>query len=554
MSRPNKHPSVEAVPVSSSPTSPSDHVLAQFEARVKEQLAHKSLTHFEGLLTSPLGFALTTASPLQRAIARIVDGRPLDELADDDVVLRACGGTLPPAVKPSEVAIVAGIRTAKSLSAAALAVYWSQRADLTRLGPGEIPRISIVSLSKDLADVIFGHIVGRMMASPLLSKLILETPTADTLMVKHPSGRPVEIKVVAASKAGSSLVARWSAGVIMDEVARWGADDAAVSVNDLRDAVLLRILPGAQLVYISSPWAPMGFLYDLVKERWGKPDRDCIVIKAPAYDMAPIIWTPDKLEIAKRDPRIYRTDIEAEFADPEEALFTTAMLETATRETPIIAPPQQGIRYTAAIDPATRGNSFTLVVATGQGRKEKVICLAKQWTGSAVNPLSPAQVLQEIATILRAYRVTVLDSDQYMGDALRDLAHQVGLVLVPHAWSSTERTKRYLTLRTMFEMGEVELPPDTLVKQDLQRVVRRYTQSGVTIDLGKTNDGRHADYAPAICMALTRWHEQQPTQAAKSFEDSYTGLTEEEKQIWQPLEKSMRRKADRAFRKMRFRA
>lgn len=533
-------------------SSQADHVLASFEARVKEQLAQKSLTHFEGLLTSPLGFALTTASPLQRAIARIVDGRPLDELGDDDVVLRACGGTLPAPVRPSEVAIVAGIRTAKSLSAAALAVYWSQRADLTRLGPGEIPRISIVSLSKDLADVIFGHIVGRMMASPLLSKLILETPTADTLMVKHPSGRPVEIKVVAASKAGSSLVARWSAGVIMDEVARWGADDAAVSVNDLRDAVLLRILPGAQLVYISSPWAPMGFLYDLVKDRWGKPDRDCIVIKAPAYDMAPIIWTPDKLEIAKRDPRIYRTDIEAEFADPEEALFTTAMLEGATRETPITSPPQQGIRYTAAIDPATRGNSFTLVVATGQGRREKVICLAKQWTGSPTNPLSPATVLKEIATILKAYRVTVLDSDQYMGDALRDLAHQVGLVLVPHAWSANERTKRYLTLRTMFEMGEVELPPDPLVKQDLQRVVRRYTQSGITIDLGKTNDGRHADYAPAVCMALTRWHEQQPTDTAKSFEDGYGGMTEEEKQIWLPLEKTMRRKADRLAKKRRF--
>jgi hypothetical protein len=139
-----------------------------------------------------------------------------------------------------------------------------------------------------------------------------------------------------------------------------------------------------------------------------------------------------------------------------------------------------------------------------------------------------------------------------MGDALRDLAHQVGLVLVPHAWSSTERTKRYLTLRTMFEMGEVELPPDTLVKQDLQRVVRRYTQTGVTIDLGKTNDGRHADYAPAVCMALTRWHEQQPSEVAKSFENEYGGMTEVEKQIWQPLEKNMRRKADRLAKKRRF--
>jgi hypothetical protein len=526
----------------------AETTLSKFEEAVREQLAAKDLSTFEGMLTSPLGFGLTTASPLQRAIARAVDGRALGELADDPRVLRAFGGCAPPVVKPSEFAIVSGIRTAKSLSSAGLAIHWSQRADLSRLGPGEIPRISIVSVSKDLADVVFGHVVGRTMASPLLSKLVLETPTADTMMVRHPSGRPVEIKVVASSKAGSSLVARWSAGVILDEVARWGADDAAVSVNDLRDAVLLRILPGAQLVYISSPWAPMGFLYDLVKERWGKPDRDCVVVKAPAYDMAPIIWTPDKLEIAKRDPRIYRTDIEAEFADPEENLFTASMLDSATRATHIMLPPEPGVQYTAAIDPATRGNSFTLVVATGSGIKKKRVVLGMQWTGSAANPLRPAAVLEEIAHILKAYRVTVLDSDQYMGDALRDLANQVGLVLVPHVWTSTERTKRYLTLRTMFELGEVELPPDTTIRQDLQRVVRRYNSTGVSIDLLKSNDGRHADYAPAICMALTRWHEQQQTEQQRQFEEGYQGFTEDEKKIWTRIENNSRAKGRKSFR------
>lgn len=530
-----------------------DATLETFEAAVKRQLEQKSLVHFEGLLTSPLGFGLVTASPLQRAIARVADGRPLDDLAEDPAVIRAFGGCVPDPVRPSEFAIVSGIRTAKSLSAAALAVHWTQRCDTTMLGPGEIPRVSIVSLSKDLADVVFGHIVGRMMASPILSRLILETPTADTLMVKHPTGRPVEIKVVAASKAGSSLVARWSAGVIMDEVARWGSDDAAISANDLRDAVLLRILPGSQLVYISSPWAPMGFLYDLVKERWGKPSRDCIVVKAPAYDMAPIIWTPEKLQIAKRDPRIYRTDIEAEFADPEEALFTTTMIESATRKDPIIAAPVPGAIYTAAIDPATRGNSFTLVVATGSGRKQKVICLAKQWTGSPTNPLRPAMVLEEIAHILKAYRVTVLDSDQYMGDALRDLAMQVGLILVPHVWTATERTKRYMTLRTMFELGDVELPPDPMVRQDLQKVVKRYTQTGITIDLTKSGDGRHADYAPAICMALTRWHEETQNVAQQAFEGGYQGMDEEEKKIWGTIEKKLRRKNERSARFRPFR-
>ena len=69
--------------------SPSADILSAFEARVKQNLEEKSLVHFEGLLTSPLGFALTTASPLQRAIARVADGRPLGDLADDPLGLVA---------------------------------------------------------------------------------------------------------------------------------------------------------------------------------------------------------------------------------------------------------------------------------------------------------------------------------------------------------------------------------------------------------------------------------------------------------------------------------
>jgi phage FluMu gp28-like protein len=144
--------------------------------------------------------------------------------------------------------------------------------------------------------------------------------------------------------------------------------------------------------------------------------------------------------------------------------------------------------------------------------------------------------------------VTVLDSDQYMGDALRDLAFQVGLVLVPHHWTNAERTKRYMTMRTMFEIGEIELPPDPLVRQDLQRVVKRYTQSGISIDLTRTNDGRHADYAPAICMALTRWHEESMSRQQQAFEGDYKAMPEEERKIWDSLEKKLRRKNDRASR------
>ena len=121
-------------------------------------------------------------------------------------------------------------------------------------------------------------------------------------------------------------------------------------------------------------------------------------------------------------------------------------------------------------------------------------------------------------------------------------------VLVPHSWTATERTKRYLTLRTMFETGEVELPPDATVRMDLQRVIRRYSSNGVSIDLLRTNDGRHADFAPAICMALTRWHDQQVSSDQRQFEEGYQGFSEDEKKIWTRIENNIRRKSKRSLK------
>jgi hypothetical protein len=196
----------------------------------------------EALLTSRNGFALVTASPLQRAVCRIIDGLPLGELAARDEVRAAIGDVdALPKAPPAEVLILSGIRTAKSLSAAATAVRASQTCDMTGLGAGETPRVSVVSLTTDLSKVVFDHIVGNVLARPALRALLIGEPTADALVLRHPSGRPVEIKVVAGARAGASLVARWSAGCIFDEAPRMiGSDDGVVNYDDCRAAVIGR--------------------------------------------------------------------------------------------------------------------------------------------------------------------------------------------------------------------------------------------------------------------------------------------------------------------------
>jgi hypothetical protein len=494
--------------------------LARLTKALERELDEKrvKLGSMEELLVHPLGFGLKTASIVQRAIMRVADGKQLGDLWGHPAVVRAFGGEEPQLEgKPKEMAVLSAIRCGKSLMAACMAVHWTQVCAVEHLGPGEVPRVSIVSINKDLAEVIFGHVVGRVMASPALKGLVMGEPTTDTIVLRHPSGRPVEIKVVAGSRSGSTLVARWSAGAVFDEFPRMlGEGEAVVNWDDMRKAVLLRILPGSQVISIGSPWAPFGPAYNVVKEHYGRPTRNMVVVKAPGWDLNPQLWTPQAVRDAEeKDPQAFRTDVAAEFAQPEESLITQDSLDAATRPAPLIETPKPGVQYSAAIDPATRGNAWTLIIACQEGDKRRV-ALARQWIGSAAAPLRPGAILEEVARLCRAYRISVLDSDQYYGDALRDLAAQQKLVLVVHAWTEREKLAKFLALKTMFEQGMVEIPADQTLRSDLGRVKKVLKGSGASISFPRTSDGRHCDYAPCLAMALARyWQTDEDVQEAQ---------------------------------------
>lgn len=464
-----------------------------------------SQASLEWRLTDAHAFGLTTASPLQRAICRVADGRPLGQIAKHpDVIAAFLDVDGLPRKKPTEVAVLSGIRTGKSLIAACVGVDMALKCDVSRLGPGEVPRVSVVSLTKDLADVIFNHAIGRVQQSPLLAPLLIGNPSTDSFHLRHPTGRPVQIKVVAGSRAGSSLVARWSAGCIFDEFPRMtGSDDSVVNWDDSRDAVLLRLLHGAQLWHIGSPWAPFGPAYDLVTEHWGKPTSRMVVVRAPAPAMNPHTWTAERIEAAKAEPDVYRTDVLAEFATPEEALFSARSVDKCTRTTPLAVPWEPGHEYYAAMDPATRGNGWTLAIATREAGKTRIV-RAQEWIGTRHDPLDPGKVLAEIAGILANYRLTSVDSDQWMGDALIALGRQVGLNIVTWRLGERERAERYLAIRTRMDSNELELPPIPRLRTDLLHVRKRVTPSGMGIVLPQTSDGRHCDYAPTLMLVLSR--------------------------------------------------
>ena len=466
----------------------------------------------EALFTSTAAGFGVPASAVQRAIRRVIDGRPLGALAERADVLEAFGVSTAaelPTAAPLEVDLLSGIRTGKSQLAACRGLHASQTVDVSHLSPGEVPRVSVLSLDLDKARVVLDHLVGTMMARPVLRALFAEPPTGDVVLVKHPCGRPVEIACVAGQRAGASVVARWSAGVIFDEYPKMLGElgGAIVNYDHARRAALGRLLPGAGILSIGSPWAPMGPAFERFSSRFGAPTAEHMVIRARADAMNPAWWTMERIDRLRRsDETAYRTDVLAEFADPSEAFIPATEIKAATRAEPLVLPPRSGRRYVCAIDPATRGNAWTLVILSGYLDAENVarfeVVLTREWQGSSIAPLSPARVLGEIASIVAPYGSPPVSTDQHSADALRDLAIRVGLRLCVLPITTANRSTLFETLKGALATRTLELAPDRALAADIASVRRRLTQAGIAYDLPRTRDGRHADYVPALLLAL----------------------------------------------------
>lgn len=474
--------------------------------------AEAAKPRLEALLTSPDGFRLETATPLQRAICRVADGLPLDELWDHQEVKDAFGGTKPPEESPALMGLFCAIRSAKSTMAAAQVVKAAISCDLSGVSVGDMVEVPILAPRVDRSLAVFNHLSKHVQASPKLRPLLIGEPTADTLWLRHSSGKPIRVKLTALSKGGSNVVGSWLAGAVFDEAPRMaGEQDGVINLTDSLRSIRGRMLPGSQIWLIGSPHAPFGPVYDLDQERFGKPGKDVVVVRAPGPAMNPFYWTPERCADMQRvDPQAYRTDVLALYADPEESLFSSVEVEGATRATDGDIPPEVGGQYAAAMDPATRGNAWTLVIiqCIGRGGPGGIqplyrVVLNRQWIGSKAAPLKPLQVLGEIAGLCKPYNVTMAYTDQHSLDAMRDLADQCGLSLIGITIDAKNRLEMAQHAALQVSLGCVELPRDKVFRSDLLAAKKRVTLNGMTLVLPRSGDGRHCDYLPPFSMLLT---------------------------------------------------
>ena len=509
----------------------------------------------EELVASPEGFGLDaegTMSDLQRALCRVLEGVPLRELARSKQLAKALNlkteELLPyenkPFPKAKEFIVLAAVRTAKSLIAAAVAIWATQKLTIPAwIREGEIPRYSVASLELDNAKVILGHLAGAL-AKPALQSLrvpkkseplLTETgqEVVGAFFVYNRHGRILEIRIVAGKKAGGSLVSRWSLGCTFDEAPRMvGGSEAVINYTDSLRGVKSRLIPGAQVFSIGSPWQPSGPIYDRVEAHHGElPNDQRCIFRARGQDMNPVWWTEKRCAELRDSPNrddqmTYQTDVLAEFADEEEMLFSQALLRSITRDNDDFLPYEKRKDYKAAMDPATRGNAWTLVIGSRSGRKLEDV-YRKEWRPKPNQPLRPRVVLGEIAGILREYNLDWCYSDQWAADHNKDMALEEGFAIVDVAWTTEEITKSYTNLAHGMEDGFLELSNDPQVRADLKAVKKKPKHGGgYSISLPTTANGRHCDYAPAYARVFKQWIDDILPEEIKPGDARYTAMVE----------------------------
>lgn len=461
----------------------------------------------ELLLTDPAGFGLSEATVLQRAIAWVICTGACPDRLWAEVVVQEAFGFVRPHAALNEMGVFAAIRGGKTLMAGLAVTYFTQNVDLTtgrgaHLLRGEVPRVSIVSVSKDQAESAYNYIRGAVEGSAALSPLLAKTPTADTITLKHPSGREMEICVVAGSKAGSSLVGRWCAGVIFDEAPLMALEDeGVVNLRDMVTNVRPRMLGGAKILFIGSPWGNDGFIHKLHEDNFGSEKQKAIIVRAQGDKLNPVAWTPEEQQtLLDKDERSYRVNFLAEFMDPESAMYSSRSVDAAMKRPDLVVPPTPGKKYSAAIDPGTRGNAWTFGIAETDDNSAFRVVYVQQWKGG-YHPLVPSEVFADMSLRLEEYGCKQsVRTDQWSVDALRELALQQGIGLSEITLTPKNRTKRYESLKVRLDEGLLELPADPQVRSDLLAVKKRVTSEGFKIILPETADGRHCDYAAMLAL------------------------------------------------------
>jgi len=388
-----------------------------------------------------------------------------------------------------EAYAIVGRRGGKSRISSLIAAYeavlgrWNER-----VAAGERAWVFVIATDKSQAGIILNYTRAflHLFDDPKdPRKNLIEREATDEVHLRNGVSVAVKPCTFRASRGYSTCC------VIADEIAFWRDENSANPAAEIITSILPGLIPGAKLIGISTPYGRMGYLYDVHREHFGKTESDFLIWQADTRTMNPTYDEAMIKRLVKRDPIAMRAEYDAQFREDVTAFLPLELIEASmTRQQAL---PEPGRTYTAFIDPSGgRHDSMTLAVCHSEG--EKVILDRVE---ERRPPFDPQSVVQEFATLLKAYGLRSATSDRFGGVWVSDSFQKQGIRM---DMSELPASDLYLNFAALLNSGRVELVEHDRLLLQLQSLERRTGPMGK--DRVDHPPGLHDDLSNAVAGAV----------------------------------------------------
>jgi hypothetical protein len=234
-----------------------------------------------------------------------------------------------------------------------------------------------------------------------------------------------------------------------------------------------------RLVKISTPYLRSGVLWDDFRKGWGQDNPDLLVWKAATATMNPSIRLASLERERRLDPARFAREYEAEFTEDLETFLPGAWIDAAITPGRHELPPQEGVRYEAAVDPSGGGqDAFTLAIAHAEGTgpdRRIVQDVMRGWTSRRSETTDLEGVVREIAGIVKRYGLSTVVGDRYAAGWVRERFQADG---IRYRDPEADTAQVYLEVEPLFAQGRIELLDHATLAREFKQLERRPRPGG----------------------------------------------------------------------------
>lgn len=337
-------------------------------------------------------------------------------------------------------------------------------------------------------------------------------------LVRH-DGRRVRFECFAASRGGDNMRGVPIIAALLDEAAFF-VDESSGAFNgeNIFGAIVPRLLPGGQILIVSSPWAESGLLHSEFVRNHGHPVT-AIAAFCPTTTMRDDAETLGMVERERiRDPENARRELDAEFLPTGAGYyFDRFALDACPLESmPLTLPSaEQGWKYFGGYDPAYVSDAAEGVIVRSKGLLFEVADVFIRVPAKG-KPLVPSVVDREFAELVKRHGGKQISSDIHYEQSVREHVRGLGLSFHAGPGGNSGKAEVYGCARELVSGGRVKWSAGHLrLTRQMREVVSKPLSGGLIAISSPRHRGNHGDGASALCLAL--WLAHQASKSANRY-------------------------------------